>query len=848
MPKTVRRNFENFKGENRSFSILTKPQEFAEKAQNCFITENFDLEQRPGGKALLRSHPAFPPVSYSYIDSTGTSQSELIYLDYATTSLQPLTTKYISVAYTGSGVGKISFLPTGSSWQLVITEDGSPASGFPKDYGTIFEDGTRETLPTLISDIDGLTNWSCSESSWTADSNDLAALLVPIELQEVDSGGTLFPYNKDSDTLNNVEVSVRTYAAGSYISTFTKLNDCLYFYPCSWSNTNNFSSYLHKYDGVRPAYTAGLPEITFSGTAISSSGAGSNFLANTTYNYLYRITKIDGRGNVVQSPLSDVKSFTVGGANVTSLILPLPYYSRSYGCMSVNVNGNQTGVNTITVSVPTPWTTSYLYVGEKVYLYDGVSSSYVTRNITALSSTTITIDGDPVNVTNGAVISNNVKVEIYRTKGDANSPYYFVEEVPMGIFASYPTYTDSTPDSSLSENLIEPDVITGAPPIGKYTCTHQGLLFTTGNEEFSNRVYFNDVTGVEYFDADLGYVDLPFTTSGTITGMGSDGQSLFVFKRKERAVLRGDFISNAFFVEVVSDGVGCSSHASIVRGQQGLFFMSDNGPQKLVDGELDLSFGLRLLSDFRNQEYSLVDDTSITSAQEGKLYTPRAVSFLDSRKKHVHFFVPALSGLPSLTTSYENIVPNENSWWYVYDEKTDCWTRMSTFVGFYPSGGGCVHDGKLYIAACFPHIFSGSSYTDECCIIEMYDGEDLYSAADDYAAIEFDYQSAWDTMENPSVYKKWLRLRTWSTRLVNRIAATLSLYIYKDYNDNNTLSSFSQDFSGASTLEARNKITSQKALSTKVRFYNNTLHEAPRITGYEMEVSLPYEGGELEKP
>lgn len=848
MPKTVRRNFENFKGINKSFSALTKPQEFAEEAKNCFITENFDLEQRPGGKALVRSHQAFPPVSYSYLDSTGTSQSQLMFLDYARTTLQPLTVEYISVAYNGSGTGQISFLPTGSEWELTILEDGLPVTGFPKTYGTIFEDGTRSDLPTLISDIDGLTDWSCAESSWTADSGDLAALLPLIELQAVDSGGTLFPYYKDSGELDYEELSTRPYAAGSYVSTFTQMNDCLFFYPCTWSNTDNFSGYLFKYDGTRPAYPAGLPAPSFSGTSISSSGAGSNFLANTTYNYLYRISKTDGRGNVVQSALSDVKSFTVGGANVTSLILPLPFYNKGYGCMSVTVNGNQTGVNTITVSVPTPWNTSYLYVGEKVYFYDGVSSSYVTRNITSISSTTITVDGDAVDVTNGAIISNNVKVEIYRTKGGSNSPYYFVEEVPMGIVASYPTYTDSTPDSSLSENLIEPDFVRTQPPIGKYSCTHQGLLFLTGNEEYSNRIYFNDVTGVEYFDADLGFLDLPFTTSGGITGMGSDGQNLFVFKRKERAVIQGDFVTNSYFVEVLSDGIGCTSHASITRGELGLYFMSDRGPQRLTDRNIDLAFNLRLLPDFRNQEYKLVDDTTITSEQEAKLYTPRATSFLDSRNKQVHFFVPALSGLPSLTTSYANIVPNENSWWYVYDEKVDAWTKMSSFVGFYPSGGGCVHDGKLYLAGDFPHIFSGSSYTDESCIIELYDGADSYSAADDYAAIEFCYESAWDTMENPSVYKKWLRFRTWSMRLLNRIGATISVTIFKNFNDSDALSSFSQDFTDSTTLEKRNKITSHKALTTKVKFYNNTLHEAPRITGYEMEVSLPYEGGELEKP
>ena len=838
MPKTVRRNFENFKGINKSFSALTKPQEFAEEAQNCFITENFDLEQRPGGKFISFGDAGL--AKYVYTDSSGAIVREIVLgTEYK------LSDETITFAYSGGGTGRISLLPTGSAWRLTVTEDGVDVSGFPKTYTSIV-DYPASDLSTLVSDVDGLSNWTCSASDTT---NIYACYLPIIELQEVGSGGVSFNYvslaNLEPGGLGTGEAFDRT--------SYSSLNDVLF--------AARGSSEVVKYDGFR-VYRSGVPELTQSVLAIANGGSGSAFTANTTYSYLFRYVRIDARGNRIEGPLSEVVSHTVGGTAQDSLNITYPVWNdsssdtRASYFSSATTSGNVLNINGTYNALQ--W-----QVGGEVYFWDEISAAWVVRNITAVSSSPwqITVDGDAVTTVatgNKATISNNIRLEVYRTKGNANSPFYLVDEPANASVGSTvsTTYTDDTAEASLSVNLIEPDVTRGRPPAGSYLCSHQGLLFVTGNSTTPNRVYFNDVTGSEYFDPDLGFLDLPFTTTGVITGIVSDGQNLIVFKPRERAIVRGDFITNSFFVEVVSDGVGCSSHHSICRGVLGIYFMSLQGPQRLINSELDFGFNNKMSQFFRSSiadsdvGYSLVADSAnyvIDSSQVDKLVVDLATSFYDERRSHVYMFAPALTSRDGFAVTTVS-GPNENSWFYVYDEKQDAWTEYIPSASQYPISGGVVSGSDLYISTTLVTEAVSDEYIYTLALFKEHVRDDSYVAADDYAAIEFCYESAWDSLDNPSVYKKWLRLRTWSMRLLNRIASSLAITVTKNFSDSDTLSSFTHDFTGATTLEDRSKISSQKATAIKVKFYNNTLHEAPRITGYEMEVSMPYEGGELEKP
>jgi hypothetical protein len=112
-----------------------------------------------------------------------------------------------------------------------------------------------------------------------------------------------------------------------------------------------------------------------------------------------------------------------------------------------HVGVEQVSVSTITVDDGSGGSHT-MKVGQTAYFYDSVSASFVTREITAVAATTITIAGAAVTVADNAVISNNLRIMILRTVS-TGTIYKFVAEIPNNSFSATQVYTDATADASL---------------------------------------------------------------------------------------------------------------------------------------------------------------------------------------------------------------------------------------------------------------------------------------------------------------------------------------------------------------------------------------------------------------
>lgn len=489
------------------------------------------------------------------------------------------------------------------------------------------------------------------------------------------------------------------------------------------------------------------------------------------------------------------------------------------------VNGNQVGVNTInTVATDNDIVTPF--IGDKVYLLNRATGNYEERTVTSfVSSTSITISGAVVNVNNGDFISFDCRLAIYRTVAGGTEKY-LVAEIPNNGFSATTVFTDSATDASILLNgkYLEPERIPGAAPKARYVIEHQGLLVCTDGK----KIYFSEPDSAENFPDENSFF-LPFSLKGDMTGLGVDNGILVVFKEYGRARVYGDLASNAFTSEVLEDGIGCKAGHTIQNTPAGLIWLSHTGFQIMNNGALSPEFNSRLSADFKGQEYPLASGATISAAQQTRMVLKKAVAINDFRNKRYICYIPALSG-PSGTTQV-----NSNSKYYVYDYKNDAFYQWVTPTELNPINGMAIYQNELFF-------MGGTSFFNNYNYLHKESNRgDIYDAADNTAAIDWIFESGWDTGGEPSAFKKWLRMVIRLADPANALSFTLSIKVFRDFSSVTAYVTSSKLFTAATTLYKKLKLKTSNAKAIKVQFRNSVLHESPRITGYELEVTLPNE-------
>lgn len=525
------------------------------------------------------------------------------------------------------------------------------------------------------------------------------------------------------------------------------------------------------------------------------------------------------------------------------------------------VNGSQTGggagVNTITVE-----SSHTLRTGDIVFFFDDRYDRYVERNVTATTATTITVDGSPVFVVDNDPISLNLRIAIYRTKANGTQKY-LIEEVPImpprlntagAPFFLALGYGDRKPDVQLAVKYTTPVRTPDPPPKCKFLTSHQGCLIMAGDPDNPNTVYFSEPGKPEAVPRSTNSFIVPFQSEGVVTGIGVDNGILVVFKDDARAYVHGDLAANTFNIQIVDDGIGCPGHGSIASTPVGLIWISNKGPQKSTNGTLDTEFAARLASDFKNQFYAQVTGEDISATNQEKFYLKRAVGFHDHRRQRYLCTVPKEKGRVGQDgTGASELHPTSGTVVIIYDYKND-------HISFAPStvfnaassgtgtsgeanvingyGGYAIFEDDLYMA--FSGGWSGGLIERYGHIYQEHNRDDEYAFADHTLAIPFDAHTHWETAEEPSVFKKLLRLKA-HLSLPSLLPASFSLLVkaYKDFSAS-PFCQFTKTFT-TTTIEQEGKLVGQKAKSVKIGFSNSELHQPVRLTGYEVELINAYQ-------
>jgi hypothetical protein len=822
--RTIAKNFNNFRGRDTRSSDLVRDVNFAIEFQNARVVGEDSSVSREGFHVRGDEAQNKGLYTYRYSDTTsGETVEEKISIGGHLYRKKDTT---FTISYAGAGT-TITFNhalnTTTATYQVDIEVDS--VNVFSLDVGTGNE-ASPVTLADLKTAIELVAGFTCVISGLTTP----PAAFMPILLEENFTTGapdtlaiTYYNWERMS-TLTNANFS--DYAA-AYVEDYWEL--------ASVVNISNVLliahgyGYLYKYDGQN-VYRAGMPVAD----TVATLALGGTGVTDTNIKYIYLYKQIDNQGNEVLGVESD-PSAAVSPANQTiTVTLPNILAAEEFNTGCAIVNGLQAGVNTITVDAAHTFK-----IGDTAYFYDGVGASYVERLVTNIAATTITVDGVAVDVADNAVISNNLRIVIYRSTA-GGSLYYKVAEIPNDSFNATQAYADALVTASLGTQYIPP--VKSRDPLEifpKYLCVHQGITVAAGDPQEPNTFFVSNGEGPEYFDALSNFEDVRNTSGGGIKGLASDQEYLIIGTQRNLFVFSGDLDSGSGRLEKINEGqMGFACHNSIVDIGQGIMFLGSTGFWLLQNGYNLVEIGNPINSDFTNLDGYADSQLPILK---------RAIACHFEETEEYICFVPAESG------SGSSRYCNSSSVVHVFTVSRNAW---STWTNLNMGGGLTVFDDNL----CFQSCRDDPSLTVTGNLWERNRIGALEDYADHEDPIDFRIGTQWLNDNEPSVFKVWLWIKIYNLlRSLLSASFTLTVTVERNYQRNLPWFMFELDFGsdsssvgygyfpwgqsiwGTPTIDSNKmKLRSGKAQAIRYVFSNSVLNSKVAISAWETVYTSPY--------
>jgi hypothetical protein len=489
--------------------------------------------------------------------------------------------------------------------------------------------------------------------------------------------------------------------------------------------------------------------------------------------------------------------------------------SRVFGNVAI-VNGNQTNVNTI--AVQTGYT---IQVSDIVQFFDS-QNNMQQRNVTAIGTGTITIDGIPVNVSNlhliystnqrtnavtfqrlnanpatlssGATgdisnaISNNLRINIYRTlQGESfgtNGELFLVSSIPNdGSGAAVQIFIDGLPDSELTNTFQfdDPDQPPNPPPISKYLRAFGTQMFYAGGErgnaENSDRVFFSGFSGSssiavpnpEVVPLATNFFNVP-NVDDEITGIGVAGTTLVTTKNNSLWAATGQFFTGQIEVVQIAPGsnIGCAAHATIASVGTLMYFMHTNGVYAITENQLfptdpfgnPIPISIPIDKLFRQTNF----------LPWTKYIYRRAVGFNYTKENQYLLFLPCEDTQATIRTA------NANSILLAYDYQEKNWFKWDNMNC---AGGFVVIDDDLYFQE---RRYSGVN-SNTSNLYKQHRFYRLVDHADHAGAQNCEWLSSWEDMGQPRVRKKFSKCILLMDRLSDLLQYNDPKMIFSSYLD-----------------------------------------------------------------
>lgn len=708
---------------------------------------------------------------------------------------------------------QVQLSATGTEFEFTITDLNTDELLVNEKLGTgeNSNDLTITQLKLIINSVFGLT---CTNAYPVASP---AAATLDITYESIDPGGTLSLKSLNWERIKNgMGVTytgdpnpqpITIFGAYDRGNSSTKITDEDYLENASIVELNNVVyisngfDHLMKYDGEQ-VYRAGLPEpasgTNFQQHATSSSGSSRKYFYGVMYTFQ------DAQGNQISSRLNYIeisRNNDIGNANYVDI--KVPRLTDQDFCLK-----NTSGSANPNLKIKLFRTTEGAGLAGPFYEIDNVQNESNTPNTlynTSTSSYTNTL-----------------------TTTEVSDDDYYI-------------FRDNYPDDAI-DNLQTAYILPGSkthdlPPKGKYLTTFKNCLVVAGQVGNVNNVSYStgsseliNEIGSEYFpDADNQFiVESPVDTA--ITAIAPLRDLLYIFHANSIHVLAGD-ISDPngipYTIDLLSReaSIGCVSNSSIVEFRNQLLFMSDEGVYTIDASSAIQELSLKIRPIFKEQNYSL----------------KRTVATVWGDSQLI------LVNIPKEVTGTDIYVSEGNSLTVVYDYFRDAWLEWTTLD---MSGGTDEHDGKVFYC---------TREQSRSRLATFNTSETRFDFADHVGQVEFKYDTNWESLGEPSVAKKFLRIKLYAfdnDETFESPKFSLTTVLQKDYFDSDLggidftfgekvlgyANSAWDNFNWGDTTESKrkSKLPTGKAYCLKVKFTNSNVNENVLLTKYELEVATPY--------
>lgn len=814
--------YRDFLGVDLKSTDIKRGSQFASGGQNADFTPNNSLNKRRGYQ--FRTNTSFNAGLAQYVknDSSGVPEPELISIG---STLRKLTTSSLSVSYTGVVEGRLEFVlsATTSTFIMTLLEDNIAKLTFDCGDGV----DTVISIADLITATAAATNFSFTT---TGDTSQPAAFLEIKRDQIIEVGTPLemaYEYFTDINSGNvAMDGNVNNLGNSTYENaSFVNFNNVFYL--------SNSTDGLFKYDG-QTFYKAGMPR-----GSISAVGVGVGGALTGTYLYGSTYVQVDNQGQVIEGNISATSAAVIPAAQEIDVTLDNILAASGFNTNAAIVAGAQGPVNIITVDDGSGGSHT-LKVGDTAYFFDSVSGGYVTRAVTAVGATTVTVDGAGVTVADNAVISNNLRIAIWRTV-DSGVTKFLVAEIPNNPFVATQVYSDNLIDSSLGATYIAPRYGHDEPPKGQYLATYRNLIIIAGTQANTSRFYWSDSDGPEYFPQASHAGDINTKIGDSIRGVGVNNDQLCIFKDQSIFVGAGDFGNLNFVIDQLTSGdLGCVSHHSIQEVREGvLYFLTSRGPYQIVGGQLPSPVGPTVSDSGR--QFSRIESffTDLRDEVETHPVLRRSVAInWPEQAKYVLF-------IPSEDESSGGDA-NANSTVWVFDYSRGAW--LPNWKNINAAAGIATHNDKVY----------WSTRATQDLTAKFLDTNDEYDFADHTIPVEWIYQDNWEHLGQPNIKKKFLRLVMMVLDEIESAEWVMTVEMGVEFSKDIVWATLDVPFGDAGSLgwgdspwgefpwgepiniSKKLKLKSNKTKALRIVYKNNELHKNVLITGWELQVAAPY--------
>jgi hypothetical protein len=503
-------------------------------------------------------------------------------------------------------------------------------------------------------------------------------------------------------------------------------------------------------------------------------------------------------------------------------------------------------------------------VGDIAFFYDKGQGRCIQREVTAVASTTITLSATPIDMDvtsptyddgstpqfyDNANITNNMRVRVWATKTTGGEALYFMDDVPYssdcGTLGYEFKYYDAKADSALLDEYIAPvyarsgaradpsgttlGVRDNFRPAGRYLCSFNQQLIVSGDDQRPNVVYFSDTDGPEYFPPGTHEFEVDFP----VTGITQVGEFLMVFTEERTYLVSGDLGNFNFRVDEVAHDVGCLSHHSIRKLEEGIVtWVSKKGPYISYGGRrieplgaLTYPDGAKVsrLEPFFTQKYA---SNAVQPAFK------RTISQILPKDRLILFFVPFENpAKPSFAGSTSVL--------WVFDYGRGSWWKWD---GWNCAGGMTVVDDVLYFTQRSHNGTNSSDFGDVVCRVFQQqvklatsNSSDLgqYNFADHNVAISWSWNSHWESLGEPGLFKRFLRVRPILQETRPQSSTAFSLGTYVDYDT--TASSFTDTFTITAEKRLNIKIKAETCQAMQIVFSGSSFYQRMILSGFEVE-------------